>query len=128
MPDYNLSQSEYLDYLMFKREKLLKEIKEVDSKIEEAKGLNAENIPAQQQRPWKFLIDDVLRASPVPLPASAIVSGILRSNHNFNKNTATKSVSSTLAQNSVEGRRRYLYAVRSEDGIKQYRLNESYKE
>ena len=126
MPDYKISQPEYLEYLTFKRERLLREIKEVDSKIEAARQSKGESTPVSAPRPWKFLIDDVLRASPVPLPASAVVIGILRNNLMLDKNTAIKSVSSTLAQNSVEGRRRYLFTVN--DGIKQYSMNEEYNE
>jgi hypothetical protein len=150
MNQFILSQEEYLEFLNYKKEKLLKEVDAIDELIAKAISPNGAKTPptlqplfqtneetshngngdsraARGSVGWKYIIDEIFKTHTEGLTPNEVADiASKRSDVRMPKETARKSVWSTLLSNSAPKKDRY-YAVK-EKGRKVWRLNKDFKE
>jgi hypothetical protein len=155
MVEFKLSKDEYVEYLSFKKEKLLQQISEVDKTISEL-SMNGNaakvdlkeavqvNTPSAQTEPsnrkaypnlinnntigWRQYVDRALKTTEGYLYTTQIVELVLTFPELAGKEqVAKKSVGSSLSMNSAPHKDRYLWKKDSR-GIKMYAFNKAFKE
>jgi hypothetical protein len=147
MTDQEIDPKDYVEFLIWKKDKLAKEFNEqmadIDKKISaHAKKVSPVTVPfivsgvkenndnkngTRDTVGWKYLIDEVLKQSDRYVSARYIIDTILTKPEMEGKiEIAKKSVASALTNYSSKKIGRYL--VKTEKGKKVYLLNKDYQE
>jgi hypothetical protein len=147
MEDFKIAKEEYLEFLQFKKESIIKkahdEALQLDEKI--AKLFSEPQINGKKHRPkaesapvirkaknntrgsigWKFIIDEVLKKTENALSQTEISNAVVNNPETpVSPAIAQKSVGSALRFNANKGR----YLIRKIKGVKHYTFNKDFVE